>query len=81
VADPAGPQGQPVGPAAVGLVPGHMRHAGARPPPPTWAGHPHLIHQPDQLEGVGVLPRGQAGGQVPAPAVADGVQLGGQPTP
>jgi hypothetical protein len=81
VADPASPQGLPVGPAAVGLVPGQVGHPGTRPPPPTWAGHPHGIDQPDQLGGVGVLARGQAGGQVAAPAVANGVQLGGQPAP
>jgi hypothetical protein len=81
VADPASPQGGPVGPAAVSLVPGQLGHPGARPPPPTWAGHPHLIHQPDQLAGVGVLARGQAGGQLAAPALADCAELGGQSAP
>jgi hypothetical protein len=54
-----------------------VRHPGARPPTAARAGHPHGVHQPDQLGGVGVLARGQPGGQVAAPAVADGVQLGG----
>jgi site-specific DNA recombinase len=81
VTDPASPQGLPVGPAAIGLVPGQMVWSHARPAAATWAGHPHLIHQPDQLARVGILARGQAGGQVPAPAVADGVELGGQPAP
>jgi hypothetical protein len=57
----------------IGTHPGPA--AAARP------GHPHRIDQPDQLAGVGVLPWGQAGGQVPAATVADGVELGGQPTP
>jgi hypothetical protein len=45
----------PIGPAAVGLVPGQMPHPGARPAPASRAGHPHGIDQPDQLAGVGVL--------------------------
>src|SRR5512132_2682606 len=44
VADAAGPQRDPVGPTAVGLVAGQMGHPGTRPAPPTRAGHPHLIH-------------------------------------
>jgi hypothetical protein len=44
-------------------------------------GHPHRIDQPDQLAGVGILPRSQPGRQVPTATVADGVELGGQPTP
>jgi len=39
-----------------------------------------LVDQDDQLLGVGGLPGGEPGGQVAAAAVADGVQLGGQPT-
>jgi hypothetical protein len=41
--------------------------------------HPHLIHQPDQPQGVGVLARSEAGDQVAAPAVADGMELGVSP--
>jgi hypothetical protein len=78
VADPAGAQGLPVGAAAAGLVAGQVPNVRAG--PPTRAGHPHLVHQPDQLQGVGVLARRQPGGQVAATAVADGVELGGQPT-
>jgi hypothetical protein len=58
-----------------------MRYPGARPAPPTGLRHPHLIDQPDQLDGVGVLAWGEPGGQVPTATVADGVHLGGQPTP
>ena len=47
----------------------------------TRPGHPHLVHQPDQLAGVGVLAGSEAGGQVSATPIADGVQLGGQPAP
>jgi hypothetical protein len=79
VPEMAGAQGLPVGAAAVGLVAGQVRHARAG--PPTRAGHPHLVHQPDQLAGISVLARGQPAGQVAATAVADGVELGGQPTP
>jgi hypothetical protein len=79
VPDAAGPQRRPVGPAAVGLVAGQVGHPGTRPPTATRAGHPHRIHQPDQLAGVGVLTWCEAGGQIPALAVADGVELGGQP--
>jgi hypothetical protein len=67
--------------AAVGLVPGQVIWSPARPAAATRAGHPHLIHQPNQLGGVGILARGQPGGQVAAAAVADGVHLGGQPAP
>jgi hypothetical protein len=54
----------------------------SHPGPATAAGpgHPHLVDQPDQLAGVGVLPGGEPGGQIPAPAVADAVHLGGQST-
>jgi hypothetical protein len=79
VPDVAGPQRRPVGPAAVGLVPGQVHHPRAGPAPATGTGHPHGVDQPDQLAGVGVLARGQPGGQVAAPPIADGVQLGGQP--
>jgi site-specific DNA recombinase len=79
VADAAGPQRDPIGPTAVGLVAGQMGHPGTRPAPPTRAGHPHLIHQPDQLEGVSILPGREQGHQVPAATVADGMELGGQP--
>jgi site-specific DNA recombinase len=79
VADAAGPQHDPIGPTAVGLVAGQMGHPGTRPAPPTRAGHPHLIHQPDQLEGVSILPGRELGHQVPAATVADGMELGGQP--
>ena len=81
VTDTTGPQCGPVGPAAVGLVAGQMGHPGAGPTVPTRAGHPHRVHQPDQLAGIGVLPRGEAGGQVAATPITDRVQLGGQPTP
>jgi hypothetical protein len=53
----------------------------ARPPTTAGPSHPHLVHQPDQLGGVGVLPGREPGGQVPTPPVADRVELGGQPTP
>ena len=81
VGDAAGPQRGPVGLAAVSLVTGQVGYPGAGPATATRAGHPHGVHQPNQLAGVGVLARGQPGGQVPATAVADGVELGGQPTP
>jgi site-specific DNA recombinase len=81
VGDPADAQGGAVGAAGVGLVAGQVIGRRAGPTPPTRAGDPHLVHQSDQLGGVGVLPRGQAGGQVATPAVADGMELGGQPTP
>jgi hypothetical protein len=55
--------------------------ARAGPTPPTRAGYPYLVHQPDQLGSVGVLSRRESGGQVTATPVADGVELGGQPTP
>ena len=58
-----------------------MGHPGTGPPTTAGPRHPHGIDQPDQLVGIGVLARGQAGGQVAATAVADGVQLGAQPTP
>jgi hypothetical protein len=79
--DAAGPQRRPVPPAGIGLVTGQVRHPGAGPPTTIRTGYPHGVHQPDELEGVGVLARGEAGGQVPAAAVADGVELGGQPAP
>jgi site-specific DNA recombinase len=81
VPDVAATQGGPIRPAGVGLVTGQMPHPGAGPPTATRAGHPHRVHQPHQLAGVGILPRGQPGGQVAAPAVADRVELGGQSTP
>jgi hypothetical protein len=80
VRDSTGPQRGPVGPAGVGLVAGQLRHPRAGPPTATGPRHPHLVHQPDQLGGVGVLAGGQLGRQVAATAIADGVQLGGQPT-
>jgi hypothetical protein len=81
VADVAGTQRGPVGSAAVGLVAGQVIGTHSGPTAATRAGHPHGIHQPHQLAGVGVLAWGEAGGQIPAAAVADGVQLGGQPAP
>jgi site-specific DNA recombinase len=81
VGDPARPQRRPVGPAGIGLVPGQVGQALAGPAPPTRAGHPHLVHQPDQLAGVGILARGQARRQVATTPIAHRVQLGGQPTP
>jgi site-specific DNA recombinase len=79
VPDVAGPQGGPVGPAGVGLVPGQMIGTLAGPTVATRAGHPHGVHQPDQLAGVGGLARGQLGHQVATATVADRVELGGQP--
>jgi hypothetical protein len=79
VGDAPGPQRRPVGPAGIGLIPGQMGQALAGPPTAAGSGHPHPIDQPDQLAGVGVLPRGQPGGQVAATTVTDGVELGGQP--
>jgi hypothetical protein len=61
VADVAGPQRRPVGAAAVGLVAGQVPNARAGPPTATGPGHPHGIHQPDQLAGIGGLPRGEPG--------------------
>jgi hypothetical protein len=58
VGDVAGPQRRPVGPAAVGLVPGQVIGAHSGPTAATRPGHPHLVNQPDQLGGVGVLARG-----------------------
>ena len=55
VADTAGAQGLPVGAAAVGLVAGQVPNARAG--PSTRADHPYLVHQPDQLQRVGVLAR------------------------
>jgi hypothetical protein len=81
VADAAGPQGRPIGPTAVGLVAGEMGHPGTGPAPTTRAGHPHGVHQPDQLGGVGILPRREPGHQVPAATIAEGMELGGQPAP
>jgi hypothetical protein len=81
VADVAGAQRGPVGPAGVGLVAGQVVGARAGSPPPTGAGYPYLVHQPDQLGGVGILARRQPRRQVAATPVADGVQLGGQPAP
>ena len=81
VADAAGPQRRPVGAAAVGLIAGQVIRSRARPPTTAGPSHPHLVHQPDQLGGVSVLPRGQPGGQVAATPIADRVELGGQPTP
>jgi hypothetical protein len=56
-----------------------MRHAGARPAAPTRPRDPHLVNQRDQVLGVGVLAWGEPGRQVAAAAVADRVDLGGQP--
>jgi site-specific DNA recombinase len=81
VGDVAGAQGGAIGPAGIGLVPGQVIRSRAGPAAAARPGHPHGIDQPDQLASVGVLPRGQASGQVPTPTVADGVQLGAQPTP
>jgi hypothetical protein len=58
-----------------------MGYAHARPTPPTRTRDPHLIHQRDQFAGVGVLAWGEPGRQVAAAAVADRVDLGGQPAP
>jgi hypothetical protein len=79
VSDVAGPQRRPVGAAAVSLVPGQVIGTYSGPTAATRPGHPHGVHQPYQLAGVGVLAWGEAGGQIPAAAVADGMQLGGQP--
>jgi hypothetical protein len=57
VADAAGPQRRPVGPAGIGLVAGQVGHPGPRPAPAARPDHPHRVHQPDQLGGVGVLAR------------------------
>src|SRR4029453_14718311 len=57
VGDPAGPQRGPVCSAGIGLVPGQMIRSLAGPTPPTRPRHPHLVNQPDQLGGVGVLAR------------------------
>jgi hypothetical protein len=81
VPDVAGAQRGPVGTAAVGLVAGQVIRAHPGPTPPTRPRHPHLVNQPDQLGGVGVLARSQPGRQVPTATIADGVELGGQPTP
>jgi hypothetical protein len=80
VRDPASPQRRPVGAAAIGLVPGQMRHAGTGPASTTRASNPHPVHQPDQLAGIGVLAWGKASGQVATATVADRMELGGQPT-
>jgi hypothetical protein len=77
----AGAQRHPVGPTGIGLVAGQVRHLGARPAPPTGPGYPYLVDQPDQVAGVSILTRAQPGHQVAATAVADRVQLGGQPIP
>jgi hypothetical protein len=58
-----------------------MIWSGAGPAAAAGPSHPHLVHQRDQLAGVGVLARGQPGGQVAALAVTDRVELGGQSTP
>jgi hypothetical protein len=81
VGDVALAQRRPVGAAAVGLVPGQVIGTHSGPTAATRPGHPHGVHQPHQLAGVGVLAWDEAGGQIPAAAVADGMQLGGQPTP
>jgi hypothetical protein len=81
VADAAGPQGGPVGPAGRGLVSGQVIGSLAGSAAAAGPHHTDLVDQPNQLAGVGVLARGQAGGQVAATAIADGVELGGQPTP
>jgi hypothetical protein len=79
VRDVASAQRGPVGAAGVGLVGGQMIWSRAGPPAAAGPRHPHLVHQPDQLDGVGVLARGQPGRQVAATAIADRVELGGQP--
>jgi hypothetical protein len=81
VRDPADTQRRPVGPAGIGLVAGQMLGAHPGPATATRPRHPHPVYQPDQLGGVGVLPRRESGGQVTATPVADRVELGGQPTP
>jgi hypothetical protein len=81
VGDAAGPQRRPVGPTAVGLVPGQLGHPSAGSAPTTRAGHSHGVHQPNQLAGVGILAGREPGHQVPTAAVADGVERGGQPAP
>src|SRR5512132_4158812 len=69
---PAGPVGLLV--IALGDGVGDAGPAAAAGP-----GYPYGVHQSDQLAGVGVLARGEAGRQVAAAAVADRVELGGQP--
>ena len=80
VRDASSAQRLPVGATAVGLIAGQVLPSLAGPPRTTRPPHPHLIHQPDQPQGVGVLARSEAGDQVAATAVADGMELGGQPT-
>jgi hypothetical protein len=77
VADAAGPQGGPVGPAGIGLVPDQMIRSHPRPAPAAGPGHPHLVHEGDQLAGVGVLPRREPSRQVAATSITDRVHLGG----
>jgi hypothetical protein len=77
VGDVAGAQRGSVGPAGVGLVTGQVIRARAGPAPPTRPRHPHGVHQPHQLAGVGVLPWGQAGGQVAATPVAAALPVRG----
>lgn len=84
VADPKSPQQRRVGAAAVGLVGGKMvgAFAGLAAPARPW--DPQGVEQRGQsagVGGVGGLARGEQGGQVAAAPVAEGVQLGGQPTP
>ena len=74
-------QGGPGSPAGIGLVPGQVIRSLAGSAAAARPGHPHRIDQPDQLAGVGVLARGEACGQVAAAAIADGMELGGQPAP
>ena len=74
------PLGELVGEVAIGLVAGQMGHPGMGPASPTGTGHLHGVDQPNQLEGVGVLAGGEPGHQVPTTTVAEGVELGGQPT-
>src|SRR4029453_11888181 len=56
VPDMASPQRGPVGPAGIGLVPGQMIWSHPGPATAAGPGHPHLVDQPDQLAGDGVLP-------------------------
>src|SRR5215217_4701731 len=79
VADVAGPQGGPVGPTAVGLVPGQMLRSHPRPAAAARPRHPYGVHQPDQLASAGILARREPGRQVATAPVADRMELGGQP--
>jgi site-specific DNA recombinase len=60
VRDMAGAQGDPVGPAGIRLVSGQMIRSHPGPAAAAGPSHPHGVHQPDQLAGVGVLGRESA---------------------